>query len=283
MSDPGPAYVLGSDPHELERLDQQAAAIAPATSLLLRAAGIGPGMRVLDLGTGPGHVALMLAEMVGPSGAVVGIDQAAAALEVARRRAHEEGPGNVRFVQADVTTWRDDEPFDAVVERLLLFHAADPVAVVRHHAAGLRPDGLVACIDFDIGGARTFPPGPLVTRVAGWLEAAFRHGGADPTIGARLELILKAAGLRDVGGFGVVGHLAPDDPTGPRLIAGVARSLFPVMTAAGIATADEIGLDTLEGRIAEEMRSTDAVFMPPTVVGAWGRRSPELPGGGPLI
>ncbi len=275
MSDAGPAYVLGSDRHELERLNQQAAAIGPATRLLLRAAGIEPGMRVLDLGTGPGHVALMLAEMVGPSGAVVGVDQAAAALTVARRRAQELGLGNVRFVQADATTWRDDEPFDAVVERLLLFHTPDPVAVVRHHAAGLRPDGLVACIDFDVGGARTFPAGPLVTQVAGWLEAGFRHGGADPTVGARLGLILKAAGLRDVGGFGVVAYLAPDDPSGPRFIAGVTRSLLPVITAAGIATAEEIGLDTLEGRIGEEMRSTDAVFMPPTVVGAWGRPGPS--------
>jgi SAM-dependent methyltransferase len=228
-------------------------------------------MRVLDLGTGPGHVALMLAEMVGPSGTVVGVDQAAAALEVARRRAHEHGAGNVRFVQADVTGWRDDEPFDAIVERLLLFHAADPVAVVRHHAAGLRPDGLVACIDFDVGGARTFPPSPIVTQVAGWIDAAFRHGGADPTIGARLALVLKAAGLRDVDGFGVVAYLAPDDPNAPRLLAGVTRSLFSVITGAGIATAEEVGLDTLEERIAHEMRSTDAVFMPPTVVGAWGR------------
>jgi SAM-dependent methyltransferase len=271
MTDARTAYVLGHDPNELERLDQQAAAIAPATRLLLRAAGIEPGMRVLDLGTGPGHVALMLAEMVGSSGAVVGVDQAAAALAVARRRAEEHGRGNVRFVQADAATWRDDEPFDAVVERLLLFHAADPVAIVRHHAAGLRPDGLVACIDFDLGGARTFPAGPLVTRVAGWLEAGFRHGGADPTVGARLALILKAAGLRDVGGFGVVAYLAPDDPSGPRLIAGVTRSLLPAITAAGIATTEEIGIDTLERRIAEEMRSTGAVFLPPTVVGAWGR------------
>ena len=271
MADAGPRYVLGSDPHELERLDHQAAAIAPATRLILRAAGVRPGMRVLDLGTGPGHVALMLAEMVGPSGVVVGVDQAAAALGVARRRADEHGLANVRFVEGDVTTWRDDEPFDAVVERLLLFHAADPVAVVRHHAAGLHPDGLVVCIDFDIGGARTHPPGPLVTRAAGWVMDAFRHAGADPTIGASLARILAAAGLRDIATFGVAGYLAPDDPAGPRLLAAVVRSLAPAITAAGIATAEELGLETLEERIAQELRTTDAVFLPPTVVGAWGR------------
>ena len=50
-------YVLGSDPDEIARLDGQAASIAGASQGLLRMAGIGPGMRVLDLGTGLGHVA----------------------------------------------------------------------------------------------------------------------------------------------------------------------------------------------------------------------------------
>ena len=57
MSD-GTAYVLGSDDAEIARLDGQAASIAGATDALLRAAGIGGSMRVLDLGTGLGHVAL---------------------------------------------------------------------------------------------------------------------------------------------------------------------------------------------------------------------------------
>jgi hypothetical protein len=49
-------YVLGSDDAEIARLDHQAAAIAGATAAILPAAGIGPGMRVLDLGTGLGHI-----------------------------------------------------------------------------------------------------------------------------------------------------------------------------------------------------------------------------------
>ena len=105
-----PRYVLGSDEAEVERLDQQAAAIAPATALLLRAAGIGPGMRVLDLGTGPGHVAFLVAELVGPEGSVLGIDQSEVLLEIAESR---HGGGNVAFEQQDARTFRAEEPFDA--------------------------------------------------------------------------------------------------------------------------------------------------------------------------
>ena len=52
MNEPTTTYALGSSDHEIERLDRQSASIESATRLLLRAAGIQPGMRVLDLGTG---------------------------------------------------------------------------------------------------------------------------------------------------------------------------------------------------------------------------------------
>src|SRR6476469_7258782 len=131
-------YVLGSAEAELRRLDLQAASIDRATRLLLRATGLGEGMRVLDLGTGLGHVSAILAEMVGPEGEVIGLDQSAEALEVAASRAADAGFDNVRFVRGDVTAWRDDRPFDAVVGRLVLFHMPDPVAVLRHHASAVR-------------------------------------------------------------------------------------------------------------------------------------------------
>lgn len=61
-------YALGSSDHEIERLDRQSESIEAATRMLLRASGILPGMRVLDLGTGIGRVAMLIAEMVGPEG-----------------------------------------------------------------------------------------------------------------------------------------------------------------------------------------------------------------------
>ena len=47
-------YQLGHDPAELDRLNEQGGLLAPATTMLLQAAGIRPGMRVLDLGSGSG-------------------------------------------------------------------------------------------------------------------------------------------------------------------------------------------------------------------------------------
>ena len=69
-------YALGYTNAEHDRLIRQAARIAPITERLFREAGIGPGQRVLDLGSGVGDVAMLAARLVGPSGEVGGVSNA---------------------------------------------------------------------------------------------------------------------------------------------------------------------------------------------------------------
>ncbi len=270
MNEPTTTYALGSSDHEIERLDRQSASIESATRVLLRAAGIQPGMRVLDLGTGIGHVAMLIAELVGREGSVVGIDNSQKLLDVAALRATARP--QLRFVEGDVRHWRDGAPFDAIVGRLILFHLCDPLGVLRHQAAALRPGGLLLALDFDLRASRAEPAVPLVDEALGWVDAAFHHAGASPAIGTRLALLMAEAGLTDVQGFGVQGYLAPNDPRGPALLSGVVRTLAPQIVAAGIATPEQISIDTLEARIADAVRSSGAVVLPPVLAGAWGRK-----------
>jgi ubiquinone/menaquinone biosynthesis C-methylase UbiE len=284
----GAAYVLGSDDEEIARLDGQARSIAGATEALLRAAGIGGAMRVLDLGTGLGHVALLVAGLLDTEGSVLGVDQSGRLLEIAERRRVAAGAENVSFVRSDARTFTADEPFDAIVARLLLFHLPDREELLRRQLEALRPGGKMVVIEFDIGAMRAEPEVPLVTQVRGWIEAAFRSAGADPRIGARAGQLLRRTGFADVSTFGIQSYFEPSDPIGPLLCAGVARSLAAQIVAQGIADEAELGLQTLQARIAEAVGARDAVMLPPTVVGAWGSRrrvgvrssSRAAPGGG---
>jgi ubiquinone/menaquinone biosynthesis C-methylase UbiE len=262
-------YVLGGDPAEIARLDAQAGMLERASRLLLRAAGLAPGMRVLDLGCGLGHLCGIAAELVGPLGNVVGVDASPQHLAVAESR---RKAGNVRFVDADVVAYRDAEPFDAVIGRLILFHLPDPVAVLRHHFGSLKAGGLIAMLDFDIGGSRSSPALPLPTQLLDWVYRAFSSAGAHPDIGSRLGPLFREAGVAEVQTFGVQEYLPPGDPRGVGLLAGIVRSLAPQMIEAGIATADQLGLETLAARLGEAVRSADAVILPPTLAVAWGRR-----------
>jgi tRNA A58 N-methylase Trm61 len=69
-----PVYVMGHSEFELQRLERQDRLIGPSPSVYLQAAGIAPGMRVVDVGSGSGLVASGR-QLVGPTGEVVGIDQ----------------------------------------------------------------------------------------------------------------------------------------------------------------------------------------------------------------
>src|SRR5205814_9402808 len=92
-----PHYALGSTDAEQERLIRQAALLAPFTERFFLGAGIGPGQRVLDIGSGVGDVAMLVAKLVGPSGQVVGVERDARSIARARARVAEAGLHNVSF------------------------------------------------------------------------------------------------------------------------------------------------------------------------------------------
>jgi len=266
-----PAYLLGDDTGELQRLEEQARMLAPATRAILEMAGIRPGMRVVDLGTGAGDVALELAAMVGPSGSVIGIDQSAEALACARRRTAARGFGNVSFVQDELHTAGIGGPVDAVVGRLVLLYTSDPAAVLRRYAAFVRQGGLVVSMEYEMTAAGSLPRLPLADRVVGWIVEAFRRSGHDPLLGARLQGVMADAGLHDATVLGLQSYVPHTDPSGARMAAGVVRALLPAIERTGTASAAEIDIDTLEQRIGEALIEHGAIFKPPALAGAWAR------------
>ena len=266
-------YQLGSDAAELERLDLQGRVLAPATRTILQAAGLREGMRVVDLGSGAGDASFVAAELVGPAGEVVGIDQSPDSVARAIARAAERGVSNVRFIVGDVHDPARDGPFDAIIGRLVLMYVPDPTAVVRTQASVLRAGGLVVPIEFDLQSARSVPPTPLVTQAHSWLVQAFTAANIDPALGPRLWTVISEAGLHPCGMVGVQPHFGPDDPDGAALLAGIVRTALPLIERTGAASAAHVGPDTLQQRISDQLLMAAAVFAHPTLISAWGTTS----------
>jgi ubiquinone/menaquinone biosynthesis C-methylase UbiE len=140
-----PDYVFADRSEEQRRLQSQAEIFDPLTERVFRAAGLRPGMRVLDLGSGAGDVAMLAARLVGRDGQVVGVERDRAAVAGARARLERAGVTNVEFVEGDVQTLDGLEGgFDAVVGRLVLMYLPDPVAAITRAAGLLRPGSLSA-------------------------------------------------------------------------------------------------------------------------------------------
>ncbi|MBV8384049.1 MAG: class I SAM-dependent methyltransferase, partial [Planctomycetaceae bacterium] len=97
---PGTESILGHAGREIRRLRHRAAILRPITERRLRGAGVRQGMRVLDLGCGAGDVSMLAAELLGPSGSVVGIDRSPEVIAFARERARSAGLRRVDFDRA---------------------------------------------------------------------------------------------------------------------------------------------------------------------------------------
>jgi SAM-dependent methyltransferase len=265
-----PDYALGHNTQELERLDRQGEALAGITRQALRLAGLHRGMRVLDMGTGTGQVARIAAELVGPDGMVTAVDASPDALAWAGSVRHDGAP--ITYTEGDVASYAPSEPVDAVVARLVLPYQGDPVGVVRHWLDCLRPGGLLLCLEYDMSGTRSHPSVPLLDEAIDRVERAFAVVGQAQLAGPRLAEILRSGGATDPQVVGLQRYLEPGDPTGPAMLAGVSRSLLPVMIRAGIATADEVHIDTLQTRLHDAVRERDAMVCLPTLVAGWCHR-----------
>jgi len=258
---PAGPYVLGHSNRELERLSAQARIIDPITRTILNQAGVAPGMRVLDVGSGAGDVAFLAAELVGAMGEIVGVDRAAAAVAAARRRAAERPLHNVSFRVGDPSEMSFERPFDAVVGRYVLQFQPDPAAMLRNLAVHLRPGGVIVFHELDWEGARSFPPSLTYDRCCRWIAETIRLSGAETRMGVLLPSAFADAGLpvpsmRLEAVVGSGGNSS--DPL--RLVADVACTLLPEMERFGVATADDLGAESLfERMLGESITNASAI------------------------
>jgi SAM-dependent methyltransferase len=273
-SDSGYQFGSGVGDEELTRLEAQGRSLAAPTRMILAEAGIRPGMRVLDLGCGAGDVAFLAAGLVGADGSVVGVDHSAEALGRARLRAERRGVTQVRFVEGDISEPAPGGPFDAIVERLSLWALPDPAAVLRKQAAVLRPGGLVVAMEADLGSLRWLPDTPFSVQVKSWVVEAFARAGL-VMLGPRLWAVLQEAGLRPLGMIGVQPHHGPGDPVGIAVSVETIRNAAPLIAGTGVAAAEEIGVETFEQRLTDELRRASAVIANPMLLGAWATTGPE--------
>jgi 2-polyprenyl-3-methyl-5-hydroxy-6-metoxy-1,4-benzoquinol methylase len=262
-------YLLGHADTEVRRLLLQARLYDDYTEHALRLAGLRPGMRVLDVGCGPGDVSFVAARLVGSEGTVLGIDAAADIIELARARAIEHGVTSVRFEQTTVGDLALDQPVDAVIGRLILMHLPDPVATLRQLAGLVRPGGVIAFSEFDMTGARGVPDLPLWRAARDTIVGTFTGMGLDPTFAATLPTLFRRAGLRTprlalgapVGG-------ADDTEVLAFVVEGL-RSLLPATEKLGLLTDDFADPDALLPRLREEVAAAGALVTTPALISAW--------------
>ena len=261
-------YSLATGEAAVRRLTALHRTYSPAGRRVLLRAGLKPGMSVADFGCGVGATTCMLAEMVGPTGHVTGIDLNASQLEQGRILCKAQGRTNAVFVEASATaTGLPRNSFDMVYCRYLLLHLVDPAAGLSEMLAILKPGGVLVVEDGDLASAGSVPASSL-----GWFADLFgRLGptrGLDYSLARQLYHLVKAAGCPE-----------PDiEIHQPALARGEERFLLkwtveeaaPAYVAAGLVTAAEMA--TILADMDRDTRNPDILVLAPRMSLVWGRK-----------
>ena len=205
-----PEYLLGTSDQEAARLGLQHRLWSASATALWERAGIAPGMTILDVGCGPGHASVELAEIVGPRGRVIGVEESPRYLKHLHDHAAARRLSNIDRILGDAQALPALLPgreatIDLAYARWVLCFVPDPEAVVAGVAALLKRGGRFAIQDYFNYEAMTLAPRrDAFTRVIHAIGASWRARGGDPDIAARLPALLRKHGLR-------VEHLAASE------------------------------------------------------------------------
>ena len=269
------SYAFSDTENEKKRLEEQSRIIGVTTRRMFESAGIAPGMKVLDIGSGAGDVALILADMVGPDGSVVGIEKNPDIIDTARKRAEAGSYGNVTFLAGDAGSLDLDDDFDALVGRAVLMYIPDPVGVLKALLKHVKPGGVVAFQEVDFTIRPVALPMPDTLKQAwDWLYATIEKSGTEMQMGFKLLDTYIKAGLPEPA-MHLDAFMGGTSWPGLDWLVSTLRSLVPTMEQLGVATAEEVDIDNLKQRVLMEFvskRVFSAVGMSNTWISAWTRK-----------
>lgn len=233
-------YVFDRTPREYERLRWQARMWEPDTAALLDRAALRPGGICLDVGCGPGETMRLMAERVGPTGLVLGMDVDPGLGGDAVDRLHAAGHRQCHFIRADIESEAGaamlpvGTGFDLVFARVVLIHLHDPVAALRRMWGWTAPGGSLVVQELNL---RTLGIDPSLDVVSTWLRV-FAGLGQSLDMGHRLPGLFAAAGIGEPDDTLVAGRMDRFDGPLSGLLTATYRSALPAALDRGLTTED---------------------------------------------
>ena len=264
-------YVWGTDPLEQRRLLEQIKFYDSETAYLLDRLAIAPGSRAIDPGCGLLGITDRLAERVGPSGEVVGIELEPRFVAMANAILAERGFANVKVMSGDATaTGLPGGTFQCVHERLLLIVLPKPENAIAEMVRLAEPGGAIAVEEVDICSWVCEPPHPAWAPLIAAFEQVYTRDGKNVRIGRRLPGLLRAAGLENVRYKAHAQLNRPGDVHQTQLLVFV-KLFWQKIIEAGLFKDDELTAlcRELEGHLADP----GTLVVSPLLFQAWGTKS----------
>lgn len=263
-------YLLGKSASEPDRLVRQAELYRPESQQLLDAVNLTLGQRALDLGCGPLGVLDEMAERVGPTGVVIGLERESSYRAHAEARLREHKFSNTKVLGGDARqTQLPKDCLDLAHARLLLVNVPRPQEIVNEMARVTKPGGAVALHEVDWVSWVCEPMVASWERMKNAAKTIWTQNGLDVHIGRRLPSMLTNAGLTDI-------HIQTrsyawraGDLKQNFLLAIIERIRTDIVTR-GLLSFDEV--TRFEQELKAHLSDPNTVVLSPTYIQAWARK-----------
>jgi ubiquinone/menaquinone biosynthesis C-methylase UbiE len=268
-SDASHRYTIRGGKEGKKRLDLLARVMLPTTMQLLDRVGLIRGMKCLDAGCGGGHVAILIAGIVGPEGRVIGTDTDAEILALAKEDAEAAKVTNIEFQQLDACACLWHEEFDVAYARFLLSHLNDPQNCLAAMVEACARGGTIVIEDTDFAGSFCYPTCAAYERYKELYQELVQRRGGDPNIGPKLPAMLRRADL----------HGVELNVIQPAHIHGEGKLMTPLtmsrissaLTVEGLANEGEV--KQILSELNHAAADCETVISLPRIFQAWGKRA----------
>ena len=185
-------YIIAGGEEGKKRLGVLADVLKTYTRSLIESVGSPSGKRFLDIGSGGGHVSLMMSELAGPEGHVTAVDFDQDIIRLATEDAKEMGVKNVTYRSMDAYELEYESEFDVAYSRFLLSHLQKPQVVLNKMARSVRSGGRVVVEDIDFSGHFCYPSSDAFSDYVNYYSTISRNNGQNPDLGLSLHSMFKA-------------------------------------------------------------------------------------------
>jgi ubiquinone/menaquinone biosynthesis C-methylase UbiE len=264
-------YIMGTTDDEYERLRRQARMFERFAVAAFDRIQLGQGMSCLDVGCGPGEVMRLMAERVGSSGRVVGIDVDDRIAAQALNDLRSKGYAQCSIVTADLYTLEQTlhDVFDVVYARLLVQHLDDPLAGLTQMYRRVKPGGQLVIQDMYLPAIDSDSPTILLREMRSIVDGVWGKAGKDARVGVNLPGHFIRAGIGVPDGTDAATDLVPmRDAVG--MITSVYKSVLPLALKLGVTTEERSKQFFAEA--ADATRDETSYTLMPLIISVWKKK-----------
>ncbi len=256
-------YALPRTHAEARRLELQAEMLRSATEAILASLPIANARSCVDVGCGTGDAMSSIARFVSPEARIRGFDL--------DRGASQQAGCRFDVIEADAfgDAALPDEPFDLVFSRYVFHHLPDPVAGIRRLWDRVKPGGVLAIVDIDQRGTRTFPEWQPYAQIERYVRELYAKIGIDNQIGHKLPHYFVRSGVGPPDGVQAIGLIRPVPDLAEFLVLLVEMIADKLVTHGVASTAD---IERLRAEISTAPQQHGTYCDRPMAVGVWKQR-----------